>query len=65
MRVLSDAKGLPLLVDVSAGNTRDGERLKPVVEGHQTRHDPHRDRHFKPRRLHADKAYDHADLRKG
>ncbi len=35
-----------------------------MVEGHQTRHDPHRGRYFKPQRLHADKAYDRADLRR-
>ncbi len=34
-----------------------------MIDGHQTRHDPHKDRHFKPQRLHADKAYDRADLR--
>jgi transposase len=33
-----------------------------MVEGHQTRHDPHRGRQFKPQRMHADKAYDRADL---
>jgi transposase len=64
MHVLSDATGLPLLVGVSACNTHDSEGLKPMVEGHQTRHDPDRGRHFKPQRLHADKAYDRADLRK-
>lgn len=45
-------------------NTHDSEGLKPMVEGHQTRHAPHRGRHFKPQRLHADKAYDRTDLRK-
>ncbi|GAB2966567.1 hypothetical protein GCM10023080_030690 [Streptomyces pseudoechinosporeus] len=35
-----------------------------MLEGHQTRHDPHRGRHFKPQRLHADKAYDIPHLRK-
>ncbi len=40
MHVLSDANGLPLLVGVSAGNVHDSEGLKPMVEGHQTRHDP-------------------------
>lgn len=40
------------------------ERLEPMVAGHQTRHDPHRGRYFKPQRLHADKAYDRPDLRK-
>ena len=58
MHVLSDANGLPLVVGVSAANTHDSEGLKPMVEGHQTRHDPHNGRHFKPQRLHADKAYD-------
>ncbi len=48
----------------SAGNTHDSEGLKPMVEGHQTRHDPHNGRYFKPQRLHADKAYDRADLRR-
>lgn len=64
MRILSDANGLPLLVGISAGNTHDSEGLKPMVEGHQTRHDPHRGRYFKPQRLHADNAYDRADLRR-
>lgn len=64
MHILSDANGLPLLVGVSAGNTHDSEELKPMVEGHRTRHDPHSGRYFKPRRLHADKAYDRADLRR-
>lgn len=36
----------------------------PMVTGHQTRHDAQRDRHFKPKRRHADKAYDIPDLRK-
>jgi transposase len=64
MHILSDANGLPLLVGISAGNTHDSEGLKPMIEGHQTRHDPHNGRHFKPQRLHADKAYDRADLRR-
>lgn len=55
MHVLSDANGLPLLVGVSAGNTHDSEGLKPMVAGHQTRHDPDRGRYFKPQRLHAGK----------
>ncbi|MDO0924070.1 IS5 family transposase [Streptomyces sp. TG1A-8] len=62
--ILSDANGLPLLVGVSAANVHDGEGLKPMAEGHQTRHDPRRGRHFKPQPLHADKAYDVPHLRK-
>ncbi|WP_093769543.1 IS5 family transposase [Streptomyces sp. F-7] len=64
MHVLSDANGRPVLVGLSAGNVHDSEGLKPMAEGHQTRHDPRRGRHFKPQRLHADKAYDRADLRR-
>ncbi|MFC5150106.1 IS5 family transposase, partial [Streptomyces aureoversilis] len=64
MHVLSDQNGLPLVVGVSAANTHDSEALKPMVAGHQTRHDPYRGRYFKPQRLHADKAYDIPHLRK-
>ncbi|MFF2174749.1 IS5 family transposase [[Kitasatospora] papulosa] len=64
MHVLSDANGLPLLVGLSAANTHDSLALKPMITGHQTRHDPHRGRYFKPQRLHADKAYDVPNLRK-
>ncbi|SCK47741.1 Transposase DDE domain-containing protein [Streptomyces sp. SceaMP-e96] len=35
-----------------------------MVEGHRTRHDPHRGRYFQHQRLHADKAYDRSDPRK-
>lgn len=64
MHVLSDANGLPLLVGVFAANVHDSLALKPVVTGHQTTHDPHRGRYFKPQRLHADKAYDVPHLRR-
>ncbi|CAL9306816.1 IS5 family transposase IS1647 [Streptomyces sp. enrichment culture] len=64
MHVLSDANGLPLLVGIPAANPHDSEALKPMVEGHQMRHAPHRGRHFKPQRLHADKAYDLPHLRR-
>jgi len=64
MHVLSDANGLSWVVGVSAANVHDSQALKPVVEGRQTRHGPHRGRYFTPRRLHADKAYDVPHLRK-
>ncbi|GGU49348.1 hypothetical protein GCM10010211_11890 [Streptomyces albospinus] len=64
MHVLSDANGLPMVVGNSAANVHDSEGLKPMVAGHQTRHDPHRGRYFKPRRLHVDKANDVPHLRK-
>jgi transposase len=56
--------GCPLVVGVSAANTHDSQALKPMVLGHQSRHDPHCGRHFKPQRLHADKAYDIPELRR-
>ena len=64
MHVLSDANGLPLLVGISVGNVHDSEGLKPMIAGHQSRHNPHRGHYFKPQRLHADTAYDRADLRR-
>jgi transposase len=53
-----------LVVGVSAANTHDSQALKPVVLGHQSRHDPHRGGHFKPQRLYSDKAYDIPELRR-
>jgi hypothetical protein len=50
MHILSDANGLPLLVGLSAANTHDSQALKPMITGHQTRHDPHHGHHFKPQR---------------
>lgn len=64
MHILSDANGLPLVVGISAANVHDSLALKPMVAGHQTRHDPHRGHHLKPQRLHADKAYDVPHLRR-
>lgn len=64
MHVLSDAAELPLVVGVSAANTHDSQALKPMVLGHQNETRPHRGRHFKPQRLHADKVYDVPELRK-
>jgi transposase len=58
MHILSDRSGLPLVVAVSGGNVHDSESLKPMVAGLQSRHDPDREK------LHADQAYDRADLRR-
>ncbi|MFF1842912.1 transposase [Streptomyces sp. NPDC058217] len=56
MHILSDANGLPLLVGLSAANTHDSLAVRPMDEGHPTKHDPHRGHCFNPQRLHADKA---------
>lgn len=52
------------MVGISSGNTHDSQGLKLVIAGVQSRHDPDRGRHYKPRKLHVDKAYDQPDLRK-
>jgi transposase len=64
MHILSDRSGLPLVVGISGGNVHDSEGLKPMVAGLQSKHDPDRGRHYKPKKLHADKAYDRSDLRR-
>jgi transposase len=64
IHVLSDRAGLPLSVAVSAANTNDSYALKPLVRAIpaiKSRRGPCR---RKPAKLHADKAYDQADLRR-
>ncbi|MFI8007897.1 IS5 family transposase [Streptomyces sp. NPDC086010] len=57
MHVLSDADGLPLRVGLSAANTHDSQALKPMLSHFHMGHESHATE-SKPRRLHADKAYD-------
>ncbi len=64
MHILSDRGGLPLVVGISAGNTHGLHGLKPMAAGLRSRHDPERGRRYKPRKLHADKAYDTSELRR-
>ncbi|MER7130185.1 IS5 family transposase [Streptosporangium saharense] len=64
MHLLSDAGGLPPVVDVTAANTHDSKALKPVVEAHLARRVRDPDRWRKPGRFHADKAFDVPHLRK-
>ncbi|WP_083880529.1 transposase [Nocardia araoensis] len=63
IHALSDRDGLPLSVAVSAANTNYADALKPLVRpipAIKSRHGP---RQRKPDKLHADKAYDHIELR--
>jgi transposase len=63
IHVLSDRAGVPLSVAMSAANTNDSYALKPLVmaiPAIKSRRGPRRRR---PAKLHADKAYDQADLR--
>jgi hypothetical protein len=63
IHVLSDRTGVPLSVAVSAANTNDSFALKPLVMAIPAITSRRGPRRRKPRKLHADKAYDQADLR--
>jgi transposase len=61
--VLSDRAGLPLSLALSAANTSDAFALQPLVLGIPAARSRRGPRRRKPAKLHADKAYDQADLR--
>ena len=60
IHALCDRAGLPLAVGVSAANTNDHHALKPLVRAIPAV----RSRRARPTKLHADKAYDVAELRR-
>jgi IS5 family transposase len=62
--VLSDRDGVPLSVAVSAANTNDSYALKPLIRAIPAIRSRHGPRRRKPAKQHADKAYDHAELRR-
>jgi len=64
IHLLVDRAGLPLSVGISAANTHDKLALEPLVRGIapiRSRRGPRRRR---PAKLHGDKGYDYADLRR-
>jgi transposase len=64
IRLITDRAGLPISVGISAANTHDSQALQPLVAGIppiRSRRGPRRRR---PDKLHADKAYDYAHLRR-
>ena len=63
IHVLSDRRGLPLSVAVSAANTNDAAALKPLVMAIPAITSRRGPRRRKPDKLHADKAYDQRALR--
>jgi transposase len=63
IHVLSDRTGVPLSVAVSAANTNDASAFKPLVMAIPAIRSRRGPRRRKPAKLHADKAYDQADLR--
>ena len=63
IHVLSDRGGVPLVVAVSAANTNDAAALKPLIRGVPAIRSRRGPRRRRPGKLHADKAYDQAELR--
>jgi len=63
IHVLSERAGVPLSVAVSAANTNDAAALKPLVMAIPAVKSRRGPRRRKPGKLHADKAYDHTNLR--
>jgi transposase len=63
IHVLSDRAGLPLSLALSAANTNDALALQPLVRAIPAIRSRRGPRRRKPGKLHADKAYDQADLR--
>jgi transposase len=64
IHVLSDRAGIPLSVAVSAANTNDAYALKPLVMAIPAIRSRRGPRRREPAKPHADKAYDHVDLRR-
>lgn len=60
---MSEGAGLPLVVGVSAANTNDSHARKPLVKAIPAIRSHRGPRRRKPDKLHADKAYDHTELR--
>jgi IS5 family transposase len=63
IHLLSDRAGVPWSVAVSAANTNDASAFKPLVMAIPAVRSRRGPRRRKPAKLHADKAYDHAELR--
>ncbi|MGW4720368.1 IS5 family transposase [Nocardia sp. NPDC004260] len=63
IHVLSDRAGIVLSVGVSSANTNDAEALRPLVKAIPATRSRRGPRRRKPGKLHADKAYDTAELR--
>jgi transposase len=63
IHVLADRAGLPLSLALSAANVNDAFALPPLVRAIPAVRSRRGPRRRKPGKLHADKAYDQADLR--
>lgn len=56
--MLCDARGTPLVVDISAANTHDSTKLPDMVDAIPAVQSPRGPRRSKPDKLRADKGYD-------
>lgn len=62
--MITDRNGLPLSLGISAANLHDSQALKPLICGISPVRSRRGPRRRKPDKLHADKGYDYAHLRR-
>ncbi|WP_229820898.1 IS5 family transposase [Streptomyces roseiscleroticus] len=64
IHLITERTGLPLSVGISAANLNDSQALEPLVRGIPPVRSRRGPRRRKPAKLHGDKGYDYAHLRK-
>ncbi|MEU5191622.1 IS5 family transposase [Streptomyces klenkii] len=64
VHLLTDRKGLPLSLGISAANLHDSQALMPLVRGIPPIHSRRGPRRRRPGKLYADKGYDYRHLRR-
>ncbi|SHJ49055.1 Transposase DDE domain-containing protein [Nocardiopsis flavescens] len=64
IHLITDRQGLPLSMAISGANTHDSQALQPLVEGIPPIRSRRGPRRRKPGKLHGDKGYDYAHLRR-
>ncbi|MDT0382431.1 IS5 family transposase [Streptomyces sp. DSM 42041] len=64
IHLITDRTGLPLSVGISGANTHDSQALIPLVKGIPPIRSPRGRRRRRPDKLHGDKGYDYAHLRR-
>lgn len=64
IHLITDRSGLPLSMAISGANTHDSQALQPLVEGIPPIRSLRGPRRRRPGKLHGDKGYDYAHLRR-
>lgn len=64
IHLVTERSGLPLSVWISGANVHDSQALNPLVKGIPPVHSRRGPRRRRPGKLHADKGYDYAHLRR-